>query len=98
MKHFSPSAYNLAIRKKVFEKTGGFSSFNLENIDGLMGRQLLFAGKTKFSPRSYTFISTRRWKKLGFIRTNLHYIYVLENFLNLLEPLLKPLKMRWYRF
>jgi len=98
LKHFSSSAYNVAIRRQAFEKIGGFSSLTLENIDGLLGRRLLLLGKARFSSPAYTFISTRRWQKLGFIRTNLHYIYVLENFINLLEPLLKPLKERWYRF
>lgn len=92
--HFSPSANNFAVRKGAFEKAGGFSSNLMPNDDGLLGRKLRMMGETKFSLRAHTFISARRWRKLGFVGTNLHYLYVLENFLNFTGPMLRRFKVK----
>lgn len=83
LKKFSTSTNLLAVRKNHFIKTGGFISDI--NADGLMGRKLSGIGKVKFSLDTKVFISTRRFKKMGFFKFNLHYIYVLENFLPFLS-------------
>ncbi|KKW14661.1 MAG: hypothetical protein UY55_C0005G0009 [Candidatus Jorgensenbacteria bacterium GW2011_GWB1_50_10] len=97
-RHVSASAYNIVVRKWAYQKVGGFEPDMLPNDDGILGRKLMFIGNTKFSPNTATYISTRRWRKEGFLKTNLHYLYVAENFLNFLAPLLAPLKKRWGRF
>jgi glycosyltransferase involved in cell wall biosynthesis len=90
-KHLSASAYNVAIRRDVFEQIGGFSYYPA-NDDGLLGRRAAMVGKAKFCPTAYVWISARRFKGMGIIRANLHYLYVLENFLNFLAPVLRPLR------
>lgn len=82
-KKFSTSTNFLAVRKTYFIKTGGFTSDI--NADGLMGKKLSIIGKVKFSQDTKVFISTRRFKKMGFLSFNLHYLYVLENFLPFLS-------------
>jgi glycosyltransferase involved in cell wall biosynthesis len=82
-KRFSTSTNFLAVRKAAFEKTGGFLSD--VNGDGMLGKQLLDIGKVKFSNEAVVIISPRRFNKMGLIRFNLHYLYVLENFLPFLS-------------
>ena len=77
-KRFSTSTNFLAVKKKYFEKTGGFTSDI--NADGIIGKQLSEIGKVKFSMDTIVFISPRRFFKMGFSGFNLHYLYVLENF------------------
>lgn len=91
--HLSASAYNVAVRKEIFEQIGGFRHYPA-NDDGLLGRQAAMVGKAKFCPEAYVWISARRFKGMGILRANLHYLYVLENFLNFLAPLLLPLRQR----
>lgn len=93
-KHLSASAYNFAVRKDVFQRVGGFNALYPANDDGLLSRKVAMIGRTKFCPDTYVFISARRFNSMGFLRANLHYIYVLENFLNFLEPFLQPLRRR----
>ncbi len=77
-KRFSTSTNFLAVRKRCFDKTGGFI---LDvNADGIMGKQFSQMGKVKFSSGLKVFISPRRFVKMGFSRFNFHYLYVLENF------------------
>lgn len=91
-KRFSTSTNFLAVRKVVFEKTGGFPSDI--NGDGMLGRQLSEIGKVKFSNTIAVIISSRRFCKMGFFKFNLHYLYVLENFFPFLSKtsFLKTLK------
>jgi cellulose synthase/poly-beta-1,6-N-acetylglucosamine synthase-like glycosyltransferase len=92
-RHLSASAYNVAVRRETFETIGGFSYYPA-NDDGLLGRRVAMIGKTKFCPEAYVWISARRFKGMGILKANLHYLYVLENFLNFLAPLLRPLRER----
>lgn len=82
-KRFSTSTNLLAVKKNHFIKTGGFASDI--NADGLMGKNLSNIGKVKFSLDTKVFISTRRFRKMGFFGFNLHYLYVLENFIPFLS-------------
>lgn len=83
LRRFSTSTNFLAIRKDHFESTGGF--IHDINADGLMGKKLSEMGKTEFCMDTVVFISTRRFARMGFLGFNLHYIYVLENFLPFLS-------------
>jgi hypothetical protein len=89
---FSTSTNFLAVRKATFEKTGGFLSDI--NGDGMLGKQLSEIGKVKFSITTAVIISPRRFYKMGFLKFNLHYLYVLENFFPFLSKssFLKTLK------
>jgi glycosyltransferase involved in cell wall biosynthesis len=78
-KRFSTSTNFLAVRKDAFEKTGGICCNDL-NGDGKLGKQLSEMGKVKFSNNIVVIISPRRFYKMGFLKFNLHYLYVLENF------------------
>jgi glycosyltransferase involved in cell wall biosynthesis len=93
-KRFSTSTNFLAVRKAAFEKTGGFLSD--VNGDGMLGQQLSDIGKVRFSNAVAVIISPRRFYKMGFIRFNLHYLYVLENFLPFLSgtSFIRKLKRR----
>ncbi len=91
-KRFSTSTNFLAVKKIYFDKTGGFI---LDiNGDGLMGQKLSELGKVKFVMNTRVFISPRRFHKMGFVKFNLHYLYVLENFFPSLHKnsLIKTLK------
>jgi glycosyltransferase involved in cell wall biosynthesis len=94
LQRFSTSTNFLAVRRKAFEKTGGFDPDDI-NADGLMGRKLLQMGKVEFSQDIFVYISARRMKKMGFINFVLHYLYVLENFFPCLShtKLIKNRKM-----
>ncbi len=85
-KRFSTSTNFLAVRKSAFEKTGGFMSDI--NADGNLGKQLSEIGKVKFSNETTVTISPRRFNKMGVIKFNLHYLYVLENFFPFLSKTL----------
>ena len=78
-KRFSTSTNFLVVRKKVFEKAGGFNPMDI-NADGLLGRNLSEIGEVEFCLNIYVFISARRMNKMGFLNFNKHYFYVLENF------------------
>lgn len=79
LKRFSTSTNFLVVRKKVFEKAGGFDPMDI-NADGLLGMNLLEMGEVEFCLNIYVFISARRINKMGFLNFNRHYLYVLENF------------------
>jgi glycosyltransferase involved in cell wall biosynthesis len=91
-KRFSTSTNFLAVKKTCFWKTGGF--IHDINSDGLMGQKLSELGKVKFVMNTKVFISSRRFQKMGLVKFNLHYLYVLENFFPFLHknPFIKILK------
>jgi len=76
---FSTSTNFLAVRKSVFEKTGGFDPTDI-NADGIMGSKLSKMGKVNFNLNTHVYISARRIKRMGLFKFILHYLYVLENF------------------
>jgi hypothetical protein len=90
----------LIIRKGAFEKIGGFPIVPISD-DGLIGKELLKAGKVRFCPDLKVFVSARRFNEMGFVRFNLHYLYMLENVFFWLAPFVKGTKKRsaekWYR-
>ena len=80
LKRFSTSTNFLVIRRRQFEKTGGFAVDDI-NADGLMGKKLLDIGEVAFFFDTYVYSSARRMKSMGFIDFNKHYLYAIENFL-----------------
>lgn len=94
-KRFSTSTNFLVLRKKVFEKAGGFDPMDI-NADGLLGRNLLEMGEVEFCLDTYVFISARRMNEMGFLNFNRHYFYVLENFFSPLSQtrMMKSLKQK----
>jgi len=78
IKRFMSSAYNLAVRKDVFEKSGGFPLV-AANDDGLFGKKLAKMGKTVFCLDIPVYISARRLHSMGFVGFNMHYLFMLEN-------------------
>ena len=79
LKSFSTSTNFLAMRREAFIQIGGFP-LNDVNADGLMGRSLSRAYRTRFDRHIIVYISARRAKAEGMPRFVLHYLYVLENF------------------
>lgn len=92
-RRFSTSTNFLAVRKKVFEKAGGFDPVDI-NADGLLGKTLSELGEVEFCSELYVFISARRMYKMGFFNFNRHYFYVLENFF---PPLSKTKMMKNFK-
>lgn len=80
-KTYSISTNFIACKKEVFDEL----QFKLKemNSDGLFGKELGKLGKIKFINGLFIFISSRRMREEGFIRFNLHYLYVIENFTHL---------------
>jgi glycosyltransferase involved in cell wall biosynthesis len=79
-KRFSTSTNLLAVRNRVFKGLGGLGTDPI-NADGMLGAKLCQAGKVHFSFREIRcYMSDRRLRSMGFIRFNMHYLYVLENF------------------
>jgi len=78
LKRFMSSGYNLAVKKKTFEKSGGFPLVSV-NDDGLFGKKLARMGKTVFCLDIPVYISARRLRSMGFINFNLYYMFMLEN-------------------
>ena len=95
LKRFSTSANFIAVRKNIFEKLEGFPPNDI-NADGIFGQKLVRVGNVKFCLRTYIFASARRMRKMGFLRFNAHYLYVLENFFPFLSKtrLIKNFKKR----
>ncbi|VVB84169.1 Glycosyltransferase AglE [uncultured archaeon] len=83
-KIFSTSTNFLACKKNVFEEIAGFRR-NDVNADGLFGRELSKRGEIKFDSSTYVHISSRRLWEMGFLRFNLLFLYVLENFIPFLS-------------
>jgi len=78
IKRFSTSTNFLVVRKYCFQAVGGFADNDI-NADGRLGKKLAKQGNTTFSLHTYTYISARRLRNMGFLNFNKHYIYVLEN-------------------
>jgi len=78
MRRFMTSGYNLAVKKKTFEESGGFPSVSV-NEDGLFGKKLTMMGKTVFCLDVPVYISARRLRSMGFINFNTYYMFMLEN-------------------
>jgi glycosyltransferase involved in cell wall biosynthesis len=80
LKAFSTSTNLLAVRKSTFEELGGFPP-NDVNADGAFGRALCRHGRVVFCFSSVrAFQSSRRMRKMGAVKFNAHFAYVLENF------------------
>lgn len=84
IKVFPAPGYLIAIRRDIFYQIGGYSHGPSHPYldrghhgDGL-SPALLDLGKTKFSFSIWAFPSARRYKKIGFIKFNLYYSYVLD--------------------
>jgi len=91
-KTFSTSGYNLAIKRAVFFKTGGWPDVKI-NDDGELGRRLLNSGaKVRFYRSLQALISARRAEKSGVVGFNKYFIFVLENFFPFLRPLFSKAK------
>ena len=78
---FFTSGPNIAVKKEVFEKIGGFDEFMLVHEDGSLGKKLMNVGKVKFCgplhlPIVVT-VSPRRAEK-GMIAFHQHYLYILS--------------------
>ncbi len=78
---YSISTNFVACKKEVFNEI----HFKLKdmNSDGLFGKELSKMGKIRFDMGLPVFISSRRMWNSGFIGFNMHYLYVIENFLNI---------------
>ena len=94
LKRFSTSTNFLAVRRENFNKTCGFQPNDI-NADGLMGKRLAQMGKINFSLHAQVHISARRMRKMGFVKFNKHYLYVLENFF---PSLSKTIFIRKFKF
>jgi glycosyltransferase involved in cell wall biosynthesis len=94
LKRFATSTNFLVIRKEYFEKCEGFDVNDI-NADGLMGRKLLEMGRVKFCFNVNIYVSARRFKNMGFLKVNKHYLYALENYLFFLSKsgFIKSLKL-----
>lgn len=83
---FAPGCFT-AIRRSIFLHIGGNSQrpphpyLDNRQIDGLDIDALQKMGKTKISPLIWAFPSMRRYRKLGFMKYNLYYSYVLDEIL-----------------
>jgi len=98
LKRFSTSTNLLAMRRETFQNTPqdelnrlGWGEYYDLNADGNLGARLSATGKTYFGYRSVrVYMSPRRLHQMGFIGSNRHFMYVLENFLSFMSrtPLL----------
>ena len=85
LKRFSTSSNLLAVRRDTFEEIGGFEQDNV-NADGIFGKTVSRRGKVIFSLLEIrVFMSARRLREMGFIKFNVHFAYVIENFLPFLS-------------
>jgi len=74
---FMTSTNFLVYPKAVLEKVGPFELGDV-NADGRLGRRLQQAGKVRFSPNLFVFISSRRMRS-GPLMFNKTFVYVIEN-------------------
>ena len=79
LKKFPTTTNLLAVRRSAFHDAGGFKIGDV-NADGLLGLKLVKKGKVRFAWNVRATISPRRIETMGFIRFNLHFAYVLEDF------------------
>jgi len=82
---FQSSGYNMAVRRDIFKRIGGFPNV-VPNDDGLLGRMLAKTVRTVFSLRIPVLISSRRARMLGFWHFQQHYVFMLENIMPFLTP------------
>ena len=93
LKRFSTSTNLLAMRRETFQSIPkeeldrlGWGEHYDVNADGNLGARLCASGKTYFGYRSVrVYMSSRRLNEMGFIGSNRHFLYVLENFLPFLS-------------
>ena len=88
---FMCSGYNMAVRRRIFNRVQ-FPDV-VPNDDGLFGKAVSKLGQTRFSPDLAVQISSRRFRKFGFIQGNLYYIFMLGNLFPVLMPITR--KLRW---
>jgi len=77
-KDFNGSTNFMAVRKKVFNKIGGFK--DRIDADGYFLNQVGNNTKARFISNFSILISGRRARKMGFIGFNTHFFYVLDAF------------------
>jgi len=85
-KDFHGSTNFMAVRKKNFDRVGGFK--NRIDADGNFLNNLGKRKKVKFISTS-VLVSGRRAGKMGFIRFNIHFLYILDIFF----PFLRETKL-----
>lgn len=77
---FFTSGPNIAVRKEVFEKIGGFDEFMMVHEDGSLGKKLMGVGKVRFCGPMYlpivVRVSSRRAEE-GILAFHRHYLYML---------------------
>lgn len=78
---YSISTAFIACKKDAHDKIQFI--LNEMNADGLFGKELKKHGKIKFDYGCLVFTSSRRMWEFGFVRFNLHFLYVIENFFNI---------------
>ncbi|MEM4446030.1 MAG: glycosyltransferase [Candidatus Jordarchaeales archaeon] len=84
---FFPPGYFTVIRRDTYFKAGGYINIkepcemSLDGRDGIFGLELVkkVGGKTIYSLDIPVFPSSRRMHKLGFLKFNLYYAYILNH-------------------
>ncbi|MBS7287384.1 MAG: glycosyltransferase [Candidatus Freyarchaeota archaeon] len=84
---FFPPGYYTVIRRDVYFEIGGYTEIedqtpsSLDRKDGLLGLRLVknARSKTVYCLDTPTFPSSRRMHKLGFLKFNLYYAYILSH-------------------
>jgi len=66
---------NMAVRKQIFEKTGGFDTHLQFGEDTKMCLKLVKLGKVIFSPNLYVYTSIRKMRSLGLIQSVFGYSF-----------------------
>jgi len=87
---FYPPGHFLVVRKDLFFKAGGYGGqehpyLPKSLLDGRIGSSLSKLGKTKFSFEIRAFPSARRMLKLGYLKFNMSYAYILGDFIPSLQ-------------
>ncbi len=84
---FFPPGYFTVVRRDAYFKAGGYlgvempCQISLDGRDGIFGLELVkrIRGKTVYSLNIPVFPSSRRMHKLGFLKFNLYYAYILNH-------------------
>jgi len=84
---FFPPGYYTVVRREAYFRAGGYLSvkmpytISLDGRDGVFGLELVkrVHGKTVYRLDIPVFPSSRRMHKLGFLRFNLYYAYILNH-------------------
>jgi len=95
MRKYRPGGNFFVIRKKIFDKVGGFPEVCI-NEDGLLGQQLdqllmdpkYSWAKVKYDLGLCVHHHVKRFEERGSIKTILFYLYVFGNLFPMLKPLL----------